>query len=137
MASRVNELIRTHPGEFPVDEQTMIDVIDRVYECAKACAACADACLGEDDPKSQASCITSCQNCGELCITTARALSRVTGFNPDTARRLVEACEQVCRICADECARHAPHMEHCRVCAEACRACADACRTFLQELRPA
>lgn len=137
MASPVDELIRTHPGEFPVDEQKTIDVIDRIYECAKTCGLCADACLGEDDPKAQAACITSCLNCGEMCITTARALSRVTGFNPDTVRRLVEACEQVCRICGDECARHAPHMEHCRVCADACRACADACRTYLEELRAA
>lgn len=106
MATEADQLMTTHPGPFPMDENTLIDIIDRIYECGKTCTACADACLGEDDPKAQAACITSCQNCGEVCITTARALSRVTGFNRDTIRHLVEACEQICRICADECAGH-------------------------------
>ncbi|MBW3547596.1 MAG: four-helix bundle copper-binding protein [Actinobacteria bacterium] len=137
MATEADQLIRTHPGPFPIDENTLIDVIDRIYGCGKTCTACADACLGEDDPKAQAACITSCQNCGEVCITTARALSRVTGFNPETIRHLVEACEQICRICADECASHGDGMEHCRRCSETCRDCADACRSFLQELQAA
>ncbi len=135
MASRVEELIRTHPGRPPIDERKLVDIIDRIYECAKACTACADACLGEDDPKAQATCITSCQNCADVCFTTAKALSRVTGFNPETAQVLVAACEQICRICSEECESHAAHMENCRVCADACRACADACGAFLQELQ--
>ncbi len=137
MSSQLDQLIRTHPGGLPIDEAKLIDIVDRIYECAKACAACADACLSEADPKAQAACITSCQNCGEVCVTTARALSRVTGFNEQTVRHLVDACEQICRICGDECASHASEMEHCRVCSEACRSCADACRTFLEELRAA
>lgn len=137
MASNIYQLIRTHPGSFPIDESEFIDLVDRIYECAKSCAACADACLGEDDPKAQAVCITSCQNCGEVCLTTARVLSRVTGFNPEAVRHLVQACEQICRICGDECASHSGDMEHCGVCAEACRQCADACRTFLRKLQPA
>lgn len=137
MSSQLDELIRTHPGGLPVEGGRLIDVIDRIYDCAKACAACADACLGEPDPKAQAACITTCQNCGEVCLTTARALSRITGFNRQTALHLVEACEQICRICHEECASHASNMEHCRVCAEVCRDCADACRAFLEELQAA
>ena len=137
MTTQVDELIRTHPRPSPIDESTLIGIINRIDKCAITCAACADACLGEDDPKAQVTCITSCQNCGEVCLTTARALSRITGFNRDAIRHLVEACEQICRICGDECDRHAAHMEHCRVCAEACRTCADACRTLLQELATA
>ncbi len=134
MTTQLQEFSRTHPGQFPVDEDKLTEVIDQIYECAKTCAACADACLGEDDPKAQATCITSCQNCGEVCITTARALSRVTGFNRQAMHHLIEACEQICRICGDECASHAPHMEHCRLCADSCRKCAEACRGLLQEL---
>ncbi len=134
MAPAVEDLVRTHPGDFPIDKDRLVSALDRIYECAKACAVCADACLGEDDPKAQAACITSCQNCADICLATARALSRVTGFNPETVRRLVEACEQVCRLCREECASHADGMEHCRVCAEACQSCADACRSLLQDL---
>jgi hypothetical protein len=133
----VDQLIRTHPAKAPVDESMLAEAVDRIYECAKACAACANACLGEDDPTSQAACITSCENCGEVCITTARALSRITGFNAEAIRHLVAACEQICRICGDECASHATEMEHCQVCAECCRTCAEACRSLLQELQAA
>lgn len=123
-----------HPGPFPIDEHKLASIIDRIYECAKTCAACADACLAEHDPRAKAACITSCQNCGELCITTARAWSHVTGLNREAARGLVEACERICRLCQQECGSHAAEIEHCRVCSQACESCADACRTFLQEL---
>ena len=137
MTSHLDQLLSTHHGQFPINESRLIEIVDGIYECAKTCATCADACLGEDDPKAQAACITSCQNCGEVCLTTARVLSRVTGFNREAVRPLVEACRQICRNCAEECANHAAEMEHCGVCAEVCRNCADAWQTFLQELEPA
>jgi hypothetical protein len=40
---------------------------------------------------------------------------------------MLEACAEACRICAEECERHAGDHEHCRVCAEACRRCEQAC----------
>lgn len=135
--SQIDQVISTHPRQSPIDESKLTEVIDRIYECAKTCAACANACLGEENPKSQAACITSCQNCGEVCLTTARALSRITGFNREAISHLLAACEQICRLCGDECASHATEMEHCRVCSDACRKCADACGSFLQELQRA
>jgi hypothetical protein len=48
----------------------------------------------------------------------------------------LQACAQACRSCADECGRHAKHMEHCRICAEACRRCAEACDAMVAALVP-
>jgi len=45
--------------------------------------------------------------------------------------RTIEACAAACRACGDECARHAAHHEHCRLCAEACRRCDKACEDLL------
>jgi hypothetical protein len=42
--------------------------------------------------------------------------------------RMLDACDEACRLCAEECGKHAQAMEHCRICAEACRRCAAACR---------
>ncbi|HEX7016210.1 MAG TPA: four-helix bundle copper-binding protein [Cyclobacteriaceae bacterium] len=36
----------------------------------------------------------------------------------------------MCDLCADECAKHAAEMDHCRRCAEACKTCAEECRAF-------
>jgi hypothetical protein len=40
--------------------------------------------------------------------------------------------ELACRLCADECERHAGRHEHCRLCAQACRTCEHACRHLMQ-----
>jgi Beta-lactamase len=50
---------------------------------------------------------------------------------PPITRPLLEACVATCKSCGDECARHAAHYEHCRVCEQACRRCEQACRELL------
>jgi hypothetical protein len=40
-----------------------------------------------------------------------------------------------CRACGDECHRHAPHHDHCRVCEEVCRSCEEACSELLASMR--
>jgi uncharacterized protein (TIGR03083 family) len=47
----------------------------------------------------------------------------------------LEACIATCKSCGDECARHAPYYEHCRVCEQACRRCEQACRELLGVLK--
>jgi hypothetical protein len=48
---------------------------------------------------------------------------------------LLEACAATCKSCGDECARHARHHEHCRVCEQACRRCEQACWELLGVLK--
>jgi hypothetical protein len=45
----------------------------------------------------------------------------------------LRACAHACRLCAEECEKHAPHMKHCAICAEACRRCETACLELLKE----
>ena len=56
--------------------------------------------------------------------------TRRTGSNEMVIRAMLEACAQACRLCKEECQRHA-RMEHCRVCADACQRCEDACQGAL------
>jgi hypothetical protein len=76
-------------------------------------------------------CIRTNLDCADICSTTGKILSRHTGYDANMTRTMLEACMMACRSCADECDRHAAHMEHCRVCAEACRACERACSELL------
>jgi hypothetical protein len=39
-----------------------------------------------------------------------------------------------CRICREECERHADHHEHCRICEDVCRVCEQACDRVLSIL---
>jgi len=73
-------------------------------------------------------------DCADLCETTARVLSRHTGYDANLTRVVLQACATACRSCGDECDRHADHHEHCRICAQACRRCEQACQELLTSL---
>lgn len=103
----------------------------RGLACAQACIACADACLGEEMVAELRRCITVDLGCADLCEATGAILSRQTSYDAGLSRAALEACREACRICADECERHAEMHEHCRICAEACRRCEQACAALL------
>jgi hypothetical protein len=70
-------------------------------------------------------------DCADVCATTARVLSRHTGYDANISRTLLEEFAMACQSCGDECSRHAEMHEHCRICAEACRSCEQGCRELL------
>lgn len=126
-------MLETNPTDPRVDIAALIRCIEACHECEQVCTQCADACLGEGDREHDLStCIRLNLDCADICLATARVLSRQTGYDADVGRTMLEACAVACRACGDECERHAEHgMAHCRICAEACRACEEACRTLL------
>lgn len=129
------QMILTHPlGRGPEDDALNACVED-CYDCAQTCTSCADACLGEEMPEKLLQCIRACLDCAEVCAASGVVASRRTGSNPQLLARLLEACETACRVCAEECERHAAQMEHCRICGEECRRCERACQAARQALR--
>ena len=46
------------------------------------------------------------------------------------AERMVEQCRDICKKCADVCAKH--DHKHCQECADACRKCEEACNEYLK-----
>lgn len=133
----VTDMIRTYPADLGgIDRGLLARCIDECLTCAQACTACADACLSEGDDELPAlrKCIRTDEDCADICDTTARVLSRHTGYDANVTAAVLQACATVCGSCADECERHATHHEHCRVCAEACRRCEQACHRLLGAL---
>jgi hypothetical protein len=128
------EMIRTHPGRPAVEAGVLGRCIDACFDCAQSCTACADACLAEQDVQALRRCIRLDLDCADVCVATGKVLSRQVEFEPAVARALVQACAESCRVCGDECERHAEHMEHCRVCADVCRECEQACNRVLENL---
>ena len=125
-------MLDTYPKDLGgIDRQKLQECIDACVECAQACTACADACLSEDMVAELTKCIRTNLDCADICATTARVLSRHTGYDATISRTLLQACIVACRSCGDECASHAEMHEHCRICADACRACEQACRDLL------
>jgi hypothetical protein len=130
------EMIRSHPQVAGKTNDALIHCIEECYDCAQACTSCADACLAEDMVKDLAQCIRLDLDCADVCNTTGIVGSRRTGSNEGIIKRLIETCTEACRLCAEECERHAGRHEHCRICAEACRRCEKACRQAAGTITP-
>lgn len=131
---KTTEMLETYPAEINLDRQLIARVVDALVECSQACTACADACLSEDMVAELRRCIRTNLDCADSCATTARILSRHTGYDANITRAHLEACIAACRACGDECSEHAEMHEHCRICAEACRACETACTELLSSI---
>jgi hypothetical protein len=127
----VREMIETYPADINLDRERIAATVGALIDCAQACTACADACLSEGDVDDLRKCIRTNLDCADICDTTARVLSRHTGYDANISRAQLQACVQACASCAEECGRHARTHEHCRVCADQCRACEQACRDLL------
>jgi hypothetical protein len=124
---QIQQMIGTHPQVRGQTNAALIDCIEECYSCAQTCTSCADACLAEDMVRELRQCIRLNLDCADICNITGRIATRCTGFDEEMVRRMLHTCAAACRLCAEECERHAREHEHCRICAEACRRCLQAC----------
>ena len=125
----MDDMLTAHPLASTLPTAELRTALDALLHCASTCSLCADACLNEEHVAHMTTCIALDEQCATSCFSTAQLLSRPTTA-ADTWSGALRACAELCRRCADECARHAD-MQHCVICDEACRACADACDALL------
>src|SRR5262245_28979956 len=103
-------LLDSHPQRRSADNRLLADTIETLLDCAQMCSACADACLAEPDVAALAECVRRDLDCADVCSATARILAR-SGTPIDIriegsgVYAMLDACAQICRTCADECAR--------------------------------
>ena len=128
----IEAMLASHPQPSALDRAALLECLKACHDCAATCTVCADACLSEDQVQMLRRCIRLNLDCADICATTASVLARQTQPDPAVLRAQLQACAAACRSCGDECASHAQHHEHCRVCAESCRRCADACDRLLR-----
>jgi hypothetical protein len=129
MPLSVREILLTHPTGPAGD-------LDSLVRCIEECLACAQACtadLAEDDVVEMRRCIRLCLDCADVCDATWRVATRLTDGRSPSLKKVLEACLDTCRHSRKECERHAPHHEHCRICAVVCKRCEDACQALIDE----
>lgn len=129
------QMLETHPRPGHVDRGALARCIEACFQCEQTCTACADACLSEEQVDQMRKCIRLDLDCADICAATGRVLSRQTESDAPTSRAQLQACREACRTCGEECARHAEHHEHCRLCAEACGNCSEACDALLEAMK--
>lgn len=131
-----HQMISTHPDVQGSVNEPLVRCIEACFDCAQACTSCADACIAEDMVAELRQCIRLNLDCADVCTATGALASRRTGGNELLLRTMLEACALACRLCGEECARHASQHEHCRICAEACRSCESLCRDSAASITP-
>jgi hypothetical protein len=127
-------MLDTYRTLVPLEADVVAAAIEALHDCAQACTADVDADLSEANLADMVKCIRLCLQCVDLCNATAGVMSRPAEHDAAVTRPLLQACVASCRLCGDECERHAPMHEHCRICAEACRRCERACQQLLVAL---
>lgn len=132
----VQQMISTHPSVRGSVNAALIQCIEACYDCAQTCTVCADACLAEDMVKDLIQCIRLNLDCADVCSAAGAIASRRTGTDEVTIKRMLEVCAETCRLCGEECERHADRHEHCRICADSCRRCETACRDAAETISP-
>lgn len=131
------QMLPNCPVGFKADAELLATTIDALNDCAQACTADTGCDLSEENVAEMVSCVQLCLECADVCITTARVISRQANYGVGVVTLLLlEACVAACMSCGDECERHAHMHEHCRFCAQACRRCQGACRDLLDALGP-
>lgn len=126
---RTAEMLQAHKHNRASAD--LVKCIDACFECAQCCTTCADACLAEEMADMLARCIRTDLDCADICNVTGRILSRLTQPSSDILHAQLETCAAACRVCAEECDKHASKHDHCRICAECCRMCAESCKRVM------
>lgn len=127
----LQQIISTHPDVKGSANDALIRCLEECYNCASVCTVCADACLAEEMVQHLTQCIRLNLDCADVCFAAGKIGSRRAGSNEGLIRRQLEVCAEACRLCAEECEKHAGMHEHCRICAESCRRCEQACHAAI------
>lgn len=132
------DMLHTYPATIDLDKRQLAEVIDTLMTCSQACTACADACLSEDPDTLPrlTRCIRDNLDCADVSDTTARVLSRHTGYDANVTRAVARAALQALRTCGDSCDEHRQTHEHCEFCYQACRYTEKVLTELLPELEP-
>jgi hypothetical protein len=132
--SYAKQMLRSYPLALVANAEQLEATIDALSDCLQACIADVDADLAEPSVIEMVKCIRLCLDCVAVCTATLGVASRQSSYDASVVKPLLEACVATCKSCGDECERHAPMHEHCRVCADACRRCEQACQKLLDTL---
>ena len=133
---RIREIIVAHPqGVSEPKRDALVHAIQSCFDCGHVCVACADACLAEDNVQELRSVIRATNDTADICLATAKMLTRLTAPPWNILKAQVQSCIQAVRDTGDLCQEHARMHEHCRICLESCRACESGTKEYTEIIK--
>lgn len=124
----MHEVMARPPGARPDGDPEFVVCIKLADRAARACMACADACLVADDVASLNRCLRLSLECADRCFDVAALSPRRSDTDRFGLDRLLATCAEASERCAIECRSHGSRLDACRLCAEACEDAAAGCR---------
>lgn len=110
-------------AQTTTNEAATRECIENCLECHAVCVQTEVRCLELGGMHAAHGHITLLHDCAGICAASADAMLRGSPRHV----RFCALCAEVCRECADECARMAGGDALMERCAETCRRCADSC----------
>jgi len=117
-----------------VDLDKLATAVEALLEVERTTTACAGAMIGEDDSSAMVDAIRADLDTVDVVHAARSILTRFVGANVDVVRAELNAAIAACERSNAECARHAEHHGHCRLCASATSAGITASRDLLGAL---
>lgn len=102
-------------SEFP---HIMHEHMEILQKCFSICSSCAKMCIKENNTETA----ILCSECADICALTIKWHSANSAFT----KKISELCAEICKSCAEACARH--DSKHCQQCSEICYECAKTCK---------
>ncbi|MDN3292982.1 Rho termination factor N-terminal domain-containing protein [Streptomyces ficellus] len=135
--SLAEKLLDAYPAETGLPPKLLSQAADKLYECAGACLASADAAAAEQDPEKIAmsmKCVRIQNDCADLCTVAARVLIRQTGYDAPTSMAVIEATRTVLRASREAC-EELGDAKYCALSAKACRETEKLLDKVMQQMR--
>jgi len=117
-----------------VDLDKLATAVEALLEVERTTTACAGAMIGEDDSSAMVDAIRADLDTVDVVHAARSVLTRFVGANVAVVRAVLTAAIAACERSNAECARHAEHHGHCRLCASATSAGITASRDLLDSL---
>lgn len=113
----------------PYGEQLLV-CIQNCQDCHRACLQTLVYCMDQGGPHAEPSHLRLLMDCADICAVSAAFMLRASDLHAYTCG----ASAEVCRRCADDCARMGddPRM---KALADTCRHCAESCAAMAADAR--
>lgn len=128
------EVLESLTIESSVDLGKLATAVEALLDAERTTTACAGAMVGESDSSALVDAIRADLDTVDVVHAARSVLTRFVGTNVAVVRSELNAAVAACERSNAECARHAAHHGHCRLCSSATSACITACRDLLGAL---
>ena len=103
--------------------QEMRQCIEDCLDCHRICLETVTHCLQRGGEHAESEHIRLLLDCAQICQTSADFMLRASPFHTRTCG----ICAEICRQCAEECARLGADDSTMQQCADLCRRCVESC----------